>query len=178
MGRERGGKSGDRSAGDPATPDATRGARRRARARTHEVPPDAHAAPGGEAGKSGERAPALGDLLRKAVAAGLTGVFGPTEAVRRAVGEAMPRDWIDFAAEQSERTRSQFLERLAQELAHTLETIDLVQIAERVLEGRTIELRAQIRLAPREADDAASARDERSGRAPFRFLVVDGDKEE
>lgn len=175
MARERGSKSGARDGRGAATPHATRGARRRGTARP---PSDA----GGGLDRGNESgAPALGDLLRRAVAAGLTGVFGPTEAVRRAVGDAMPRDWIDFATEQSDRTRSQFLERLAVELARTLETIDLVQIAERVLEGRTIELHAQIRLAPRTASDAAAGADDegakRSGRAPLRFLVVDGDKE-
>jgi len=171
MARERGGKSGDDERGRPATPErATRRSRTRAPERKSVRP--------ASAADDDERPPAaLGDLLRKAVAAGLTGVFGPTEAVRRAVGEAMPRDWIDFATEQSERTRSQFLERLAAELARTLETIDLVEIAERVLEGRTIELRAKIRLAPREPADA-SDRAAPGTAAPLRFLVVDGDKEE
>jgi len=178
MARERGGKSGGGESGHPVVPAPARTARgtRRARAR---APERERAQPAPVEPDASDRPPALGDLFRKAVAAGLTGVFGPTEAVRRAVGEAMPRDWIDFATEQSERTRSQFLERLALELARTLETIDLVQIAERVLEGRTIELRAKIRLAPREPDDAASDGSKpRAGGAPFRFLVVDGDKEE
>lgn len=182
MARERGGKSGEREGGRTAPPRA-RGVRGRSRSKAR-APEDSleRDRPDDERAASIERAPALGDLLRKAVAAGLTGVFGPTEAVRRAVGEAMPRDWIDFAAEQSERTRSEFLERLASELARTVETIDLVQIVERVLEGRTIELRARIRLAPREPADAAAEGPEprpgRSARAPLRFLVVDGDKEE
>lgn len=166
MARERGGKSGEPSGGDSAPSNARRRARRPPRERTSSEGPS-------------ERSVALGDLLRKAVAAGLTGVFGPTEAVRRAVGDAMPRDWIDFAAAQSDRTRSELLERLAQEVARTLATIDLAQIAERVLDGRTIELRAQIRLAPREVESSAvRARNDGSKRAPFRFLVVDGDNDE
>jgi hypothetical protein len=175
MARERGGKSG--RSGGRLTPDQRSGEAERtegrdeARAHAHDldVPEDEHA--DDEAAKGGERGPALGELLRKAVAAGLTSVFGPTEAVRRAVGEAMPRDWIDFATEQSDRTRSQFLERLAAELARTLESMDLVQVAERVLEGRTIEVRANIRLAPREPG-------KRGERGPLRFLVVDGDEKE
>ena len=70
--------------------------------------------------------------------------------MRRAVGEAMPREWVDFAVDQSERTRAEFIERLASELARTLESLELVEMADRFFEGRTIEIRAQIQVLPRE----------------------------
>lgn len=103
---------------------------------------------GGEASRS--PAPGLPDLLRRVITTGLSGLFTTNEVVRRAVGEAMPREWVDFAVDQSERTRAEFVERLAGELARTLESLELVEMAERLLDGRTIEIRAQVQLLPRE----------------------------
>lgn len=97
-----------------------------------------------------EAGPGVPDLLRRALTAGLSGILNTNEAVRRAVGEAMPREWVDFAVDQSDRTRKEFIERLAGELARTLENLELVEMAERFFEGRTIEVKAQIQLLPRE----------------------------
>jgi len=95
-------------------------------------------------------APGLADLVRRVLTSGLSSLFTTNEVVRRAVGEAMPREWVDFAVDQSERTRAEFIERLAGELARTLESLELVEMADRLLEGRSLEIRAQIQLLPRE----------------------------
>ena len=95
------------------------------------------------------------ELLRRVLTFGLSGFFTTNEAVRRALGETVPKDWIDFAVDQSERTRAEFIERLAGEIARTLEAVDLVAVLERVLEGRMIDVRAQIQLLPREDGSAA-----------------------
>jgi hypothetical protein len=95
------------------------------------------------------------ELLRRGLSLGFSGLFMTEEAVRRAFGDTVPRDWIDFATEQSERTRSEFLERLSGEIARSLESIDLVDILDSLLSGRTLEVRAEIRIGEREpgADD-------------------------
>jgi len=103
------------------------------------------------------------ELLRRALSFGLSGFFTTNEAVRRALGDAVPKDWIDFAVDQSERTRAEFIERLAGEIARSLEAVDLAAILERVLQGRTIDVRAQIRLLPREDGEAV---------APLRFSIL------
>jgi hypothetical protein len=103
------------------------------------------AAPGAES-----RTPGIPDLLRRGITAGLSSLFTTNEVMRRAVGDAMPREWVDFALDQSERTRAEFIERFAGELARTLENLELVQMAEQFFEGRTIEIRAQIQVLPRE----------------------------
>jgi hypothetical protein len=103
------------------------------------------------------------ELLRRALTFGLSGFFTTNEAVRRALGEAVPKDWIDFAVEQSERTRAEFIERLAGEIARGLEAVDLAALLERVLEGRTVDVRAQIRLLPREDGTAVE---------PLRFSIL------
>ena len=74
----------------------------------------------------------------------------------------MPKDLQDFAIEQSRRTRADFLERLSYELGRTLENVDLAAVLKQLLEGRTLEVTASIRLR----DDA-----EGSGKPRFRVDV-------
>lgn len=110
---------------------------------------DAGSPPPDEDGPGGR----LPELLRRGLTLGFSGLFMTEEAVRRAFGDTVPRDWIDFASEQSARTRSEFLERLSGEIARSLETIDLVEILDGLLAGRTLEVRAEIRLGQRKAED-------------------------
>ncbi|MCZ6784232.1 MAG: hypothetical protein O7G30_13075 [Proteobacteria bacterium] len=97
------------------------------------------------------RGPALPEFLRRAMALGLTGFFSTEEALRKALGDTLPQDWVDFATQQSDRARAEFIDRLSAEFGRILEEVDLVELAERLLDGRTIEISAQIRLGDREA---------------------------
>ena len=74
-----------------------------------EAPPEGSAPPQ-EEDAAGGRIP---ELLRRGLSLGFSGLFMTEEAVRRAFGDTVPRDWIDFATEQSTRTRSEFIERLS-----------------------------------------------------------------
>jgi hypothetical protein len=89
--------------------------------------------------------------MRKAFAAGFSGFFLTEEAVRKALGDTLPRDWSDFAVEQSKRTRAEFLERLSFEIGRSLESVDVADVLAQLLEGRTLEVKAQIRLGPKDA---------------------------
>lgn len=116
------------------------------------------AEPASGAGAPGAPAPVF-EAVRRALTVGLAGLFTTNEIVRRAVGDAMPRDWVDFAVDQSERTRQELVDRLAGELARTIEGIDLPGMAERLLEGRVIEVNARIQLRRRgERGDGPSFR--------------------
>jgi hypothetical protein len=90
----------------------------------------------------------LPDLLRRGLTLGFTGFFLTEEAVRKALGESVPRDLMDFILDQSERTRTELLDRLAKEFAGALSSLDPVELAKRLLEGRSIEVSAKIRLVP------------------------------
>ncbi len=92
------------------------------------------------------------DLLRRALGLGFAGLFSGEELLRRTLGDTVPREWVEFAAEQGDRTRRDFTERLAAELGRSLEAIDLQQLAERLLQGHTVEVSARIRFLPREQD--------------------------
>jgi hypothetical protein len=90
---------------------------------------------------------------------GLSGLFLTEEAFRKAFGDTVPRDWMDFATEQSARTRSEFLERLSAELGRVLESVDLVQLLDAVVTGRTIEVKAEIRIGERDGERSPAGRD-------------------
>jgi hypothetical protein len=95
----------------------------------------------------------LPDVFRKMMAMGLSGLFTTEAAVRGALGDSVPREWVDFVSEQSERTREEFAQRLAREFARILEGVDLVELADQLLEGRTIEVKAEFRLGPRDGNE-------------------------
>jgi hypothetical protein len=93
------------------------------------------------------------ELVRRALALGLSSFFTTEEAFRKALGDTVPKDWVDFASGQGERWRSQLAERLGAEFGRALERLDLAELAAAVLEGRTIEVTAQVRLKPRSEED-------------------------
>ena len=63
---------------------------------------------------------------------------------------------VDFAVDQSDRTRADLLERLSDEVGRSIERIDYAAILERLLEGRTLEINAQVRLGPRRKGSGAT----------------------
>ena len=99
-----------------------------------------------------ERGPALPDFARRALSVGLSGFFLTEETIRKALGDTLPKDWMDFATEQSERTRKEFLERLSFEIAQSIQQMDLAAVMREILEGRTLEVKAEIRLKGPEGD--------------------------
>ena len=105
---------------------------------------------------SGEasRGVALPELLRRAMALGFSSFFTTEEAIRKALGDTLPQDWVDFATDQSQRTRSEFMERLAHEFGQVIEKIDVAQVLEQLLAEHTLEITAHIRLERRNPDDS------------------------
>jgi len=104
----------------------------------------------GAAERKGADAPealgAIPELMRRAIALGLTGFFTTEEAVRRALGDTVPKDWTDYISESSERTRSEFLDRLSREIARTLKDVDLAALLQQLLDGRTLKVNAEFTL--------------------------------
>jgi hypothetical protein len=88
----------------------------------------------------------LPDLLRRGLSLGFTGLFLTEEALRRALGDSVPREWLEFFAAQSDRTRAELVERLSREFGRVFSAVDPVEILRRLLDGQTLEISAQIRL--------------------------------
>lgn len=145
MGKERSPadrRSRPRSESEGATPHSRDGLRT-------EEPDEA----GDEAADDPRRTAAIPDLIRRAMAMGFSSFFTTEEAIRRALGDTLPQDWVDFASDQSERTRAEFADRMATEFGRVLEQVDLAAVLEQLLQGRTLEVNASVRLVS-ESEDA------------------------
>jgi hypothetical protein len=67
-------------------------------------------------------------------------------------GDSLPKEWADFASEQSVRARSEFIERLSVEMGRAVEGIDWTAVLSKLLAGHTLEVNARVRLV--ESDEA------------------------
>ena len=110
-----------------------------------------------EGAEAQESLRAIPELMRRAIALGLTGFFTTEEAVRRALGDTVPKDWTDYIAESSDRTRGEFLDRLSREIARTLKEVDLAAVLRQLLEGRTLRVNAEFRLSGDPGTDSEAA---------------------
>jgi hypothetical protein len=146
MAAPRGRRSTARETGDQRS-DQRGEPRRERRSTTHD------AAQSNTAQSESGRVP---DLLRRALGVGVAGFFSGEEFLRKALGDTVPREWVDFAAAQSDRTRREFAERVAAEIGKKLDSLDLQQLAERLLQGHTVEVSARIRFLPREEGEEAA----------------------
>ena len=98
----------------------------------------------------------LPEFMRRALTLGLSGLFTTEEAFRRALGDTVPKDWVDFAADQSDRTRSELAGRLAEELARVVESMDLEELLRALLTEHRVEIRAELNLVAREPETGAA----------------------
>jgi len=94
------------------------------------------------------------DLLRRALGLGFAGLFSGEEFLRKTLGDTVPREWLEFATEQGERARRELAERVSSELGKSLQSVDLRELAERLLQGHTVEVSARIRFLPRAEEEA------------------------
>lgn len=106
------------------------------------------------------------EMIRRMATLGLSGFFMTESAIRRAFGDTVPREWIDFASEQSDRTRAEVIDRIAQEMGRQLADTDPAELLSRFLSGHTIEIEAKLRIKPRADDD-----DDDAPRVRTRFEV-------
>ena len=90
------------------------------------------------------------ELLRRGLTLGFTGFFMTEEALRRALGDTVPRDTIEYFLDQSEKMRTEFLERVSREFGRAFGAMDPAEVLTRLVEGKTIEVSARIRIL---ADD-------------------------
>lgn len=117
-------------------------------------------APQGRGGGSADAGGFFPEALRRVLTVGFTGFFLTEEALRKALGDSVPRDVIEFLLDQSQRMRGEFLDRLSREFGRVLDRIDPVELARRLLEGRTVEVSARFRLVPEKKKGRGSAEED------------------
>jgi len=103
-------------------------------------------------GSESEPAGFFPELIRRGLSLGFTGLFMTEEAVRKALGDSVPDNVLEYMVAQSDKTRQDFLERISREFGRALSAMDPVEIIKRLLEGRTVEVTARIRFVPESPD--------------------------
>lgn len=116
----------------------------------------------------------LPEFVRRAFTMGLSGLFTTEEAFRRALGDTVPKDWVDFAVDQSDRTRSELAGRMAEEVARVIENMDLEELLRRLLVEHRVEIRAELNLVPREPASQSEGRSKKQGKASVKAKTVSG----
>jgi hypothetical protein len=99
---------------------------------------------------------AVPEAIRRMATLGLSGFFSTESALRKALGDTVPKDWVDFAADQGDRTREELLERITGEFGRVVENLEFAELLAELMEGRTIEIEAKIKLGPKVSDSEAA----------------------
>jgi hypothetical protein len=99
------------------------------------------------AGEADESAGPIPEMMRRALTLGLAGFFTTEGALRKALEDTVPKDWTDFLVDTSDRTRSEFVERLSGEIGRVLEGIDIAAVLKELMLGKTLEVKAEFRLS-------------------------------
>jgi hypothetical protein len=98
------------------------------------------------------------EVVRRAAAAGFSSFFMTEEAIRQALSENLPRDWVDYAARQGGAVRGELVDRLAAEFGAWLRALDtealMRAVVQLVLEH--YDLRLEIDLSARPSSEHAS----------------------
>ncbi len=91
----------------------------------------------------------LPDVFKRAVLTGMGALFMTEEGIRNMVGEMkLPKDALAFLMSQAEKTRSEVVRVMTQEIRRFLESETLRREMVKVLSSVTLEVSAQIKLKP------------------------------
>ncbi len=115
--------------------------------------PDATPRPGsrrgtGEDGRSrgtGTLEGLLSELIRRSATLGLSGLLVTEEALRRALSERVPGEWIEFVSRQGDELRRDMLDRLTKEFGQWLRTQEPAALVEQILERYEVSVQVELR---------------------------------
>jgi hypothetical protein len=96
----------------------------------------------------------LREAVRRTASLGFSSFFATEDAVRRAFNEAVPRDWVDYAKDQSAELRAEMIERMSAEFGAWLRTIDMTQVMSKLLAENDFELKISISTRAKNAERA------------------------
>ncbi len=95
------------------------------------------------------------EVIRRTTALGLSGFFMTEEAVRKAVNDSVPKDWVDYFGEQSNEVRGELIKQLSTEFGKWLKTVDLADVLTGLL--REFDVTAKIEIKARETQEESLA---------------------
>lgn len=95
------------------------------------------------------RGQGVGDLVRRALLAGVGAVFMTEEGIRKSVAELkLPKEAFAYISTQAEKTRSEAGRVLRKEVRRFLNSDRFKQQLGDLLSGLTLEIKAEVRLKP------------------------------
>ena len=96
------------------------------------------------------------EAIRRAAAVGLSGFFLTEEAVRRALNDAVPEDWVNYLSEQSTEIRNELIDRLVEVFGNWLHTLDLPAVLSSVLEEHEFSAKIDLSVRRKQEDSSGS----------------------
>ena len=97
-----------------------------------------------EARRAGLFEALLHEAIRRTASVGFSSFFATEDALRRAFNDSVPRDWVDYAKDQSTELRSEMIERMSAEFGAWLRTVDMAQIMSKLLEEHDFDLKISV----------------------------------
>jgi hypothetical protein len=96
-----------------------------------------------------QRPGGVGDLVRRALLAGVGAVFMTEEQIRKGVQDLkLPKEALGYVAGQAEKTRTEATRVLRKELRRFLNSTAFKDQLKELLTGITLEVKAEVRLKP------------------------------
>lgn len=91
----------------------------------------------------------VGEMVRRAVMAGVGAVFLTEEGIRKTVSELkLPKEALGYIAQQADKTRTEANRIVRKELRRFLNSEAFKQQIAQALSGLTLEIKAEVRLRP------------------------------
>lgn len=99
------------------------------------------------------------EFVRRTATLGLSGFFLTEEALRRAFGDVVPKEWVKYAAGQSAQMRHELLDRVSAEFGEWLRSLDAEELQRSVmrtlLEHYDLQIQLEISARPRSGERAS-----------------------
>ena len=91
------------------------------------------------------RSPALGDMLRKLLTAGVTAAFMTEESIRAYLGEIkLPKEVMSLLLQSASKSKDELMNRVSREMINIISKIDFVKEASRFVEEHKFRVSAEI----------------------------------
>ena len=96
------------------------------------------------------------EIVRRTAMLGFSGFFLTEGAIRKALTDSLPRDWVEYASRQSEEVRGELTNRLVDEFGSWLRNLDLASLLKSVLEDHEFSATIEISAHRKNEDPATS----------------------
>jgi len=98
------------------------------------------------------------EFVRKVAVAGLGAIFMTEEGIRNLAGQMkLPKEVLAYILSQAEKTKGEVGRVVSEEVRRFLQSEKLREEFVKLLSGMTIEVKAQIRMVPKDPEEAGSA---------------------